>query len=106
MTTDKELADKVVALGIGELVLEGSPDQTKMFRSPRSYALNNDFPFYTEEFVRDWRVAGALIEKCQGGIESLVALNSLDYLPKDASLVREIIEACVLRLGAVSDTKG
>ncbi len=59
---DKELADKIVALGVGSLVQGGSKDQTKWFRTPRSYSLGNDFPFYTKQFVRDWRVYGALYQ--------------------------------------------
>jgi len=58
--TDIDLANKIVALGVAA-------------RSSEAYALIGDDTddFYTyamgkaSEFVRDWRVAGALIEKCQ-----------------------------------------
>ena len=51
--SDKELADKVVALGVGSL---GQKIE------PRSYGIGLAYPLYTNEFVRDWRVAGALME--------------------------------------------
>ena len=45
---DKELADKVVALGVGK-------------RDGSFYGINAPLDLATR-FVRDWRVAGALIE--------------------------------------------
>lgn len=56
--TDKELADKVVALGVGRYWPEASPE-------PR-YDMANGCMFSTSEapeFLRDWRVAGALMER-------------------------------------------
>ncbi len=86
---DKELADKVVALGV-------HPEET----------LPDD------EFVRDWRVAGALMEKCQkiyaeyiGEPEQVVYARAADNRtwewPSGKSLPRTIIEACVEALGPV-----
>ena len=49
---DKELADAVVALGVGNY------NGTTMYFYGRSF---DAIP----EFVRDWRVAGALMEKAQ-----------------------------------------
>ena len=48
--TDSELADKIVALGVGEVKLE-------------CYWMAHG-GYKAEQFVRDWRVAGALMEKC------------------------------------------
>ena len=48
---DKELADRIVALGVGD-----DGDATGF------YYLEAD-EFDDSEFVRDWRVAGALMEK-------------------------------------------
>ena len=52
---DKELADKVVALGVG-ICSNG--------RKPDYYTIAMD-DLDEQEFVRDWRVAGALLERCQ-----------------------------------------
>jgi len=55
---DKELADKIVQIGVGKK------------SEPHMYGdymvVKNAFPYRmsTEAFVRDWRVAGALMEKC------------------------------------------
>jgi hypothetical protein len=51
---DKELADRIVALGVGEFY----EDMSYAY----SYALGAT-PFGYKEFVRDWRVAGSLMEK-------------------------------------------
>jgi len=104
---DKELADAVVALGIGEYVagaywLATGPDPIKLDSS---------------EFVRDPRVAMALMEKClASGIDVSMSLQSNYFeapgfwitgtvmaLSQDietesdgrGSLPRAIIEACV-----------
>ena len=56
---DKELADKVVALGIGIRVdgewygLRDRPDDSQPMGTKKP-----------KKFVRDWRVVGALMEKC------------------------------------------
>ena len=52
---DKELADRIVALWVGDYHIDNMPDYL--------YSLDNT-PFSAEQFVRDWRVAGALMEKC------------------------------------------
>ena len=74
--SDKELADKIVALGVGDV----SPTfpRSPMYRVPG--ALGEAW-LSADEFVRDWRVFGALWEKlyargesddCRKMIEDLV----------------------------------
>lgn len=53
---DKELADKVVAIGVGAFDLP--------FLGVKTYEINGE-RLATDVFVRDWRVAGQLIEKCR-----------------------------------------
>ena len=55
--TDTELANKVVALGVGELASSFPISSDTLYRL---------MPYDSqgaEQFVRDWRVAGALMEK-------------------------------------------
>jgi hypothetical protein len=93
---DNELADKVVALGVGRLC----PDRGFQFRT-------EDLSGVPQEFVRDWRVAGALMEKC---VDINVSYRHGDHIIWNAavtstqrgraygeseSLPRAIIEACV-----------
>ena len=102
--SDKELADKVVALGVGE---------KDTFR-PYMYTLGKfeSVRYEADEYVRDWRVAGALMEKCQkiyaeyiGEPEQVVyarAENNRTWeWPSGESLPRTIIEACVEALEPV-----
>ncbi len=108
---DKELADKVVALGVG-------------YRSgPHAYGIflaegTSERIGGPEDFVRDWRVAGALMEKMTmegpdklrtvmgsyhptlGSFEASVSTSATNpygtYLDRsNESLPRAIIEACV-----------
>ena len=100
---DKELADKVVALGVG------SADITVAFlgkyHAPDTYAS----PISADNFVRDCRVAGALMEKVDSVyVEALLSPGnapdkwqvqaSMDAMPTEwvvnESLPRAIIEAC------------
>ncbi len=83
---DKELADAVVALGI--------------FQGNHFYWIDKDLarPLTEIEFVRDWRVAGALMEK-------MVYEELLDMLGNRPAITlddpvepREIIEDCVKAL--------
>ena len=57
--TDQELADKVVALGVGS---KGAADKIGHYGcfDEKDWAWNGPY-----RFVRDWRVAGALLERCQ-----------------------------------------
>jgi len=84
--TDQELADKVVALGVGECTDSG-------------YYMIPDCGItgYGEHiFVRDWRVAGALMEKCPSSnyLQSVLFDALYEHDERD-SLPRAIIEACV-----------
>ena len=100
---DKELADKVVALGVGYKGTSGKD----------WYATGVEIPsLHSYEFVRNWRVAGALMEKCQkiyaeyiGEPEQVVyarAENNRTWeWPSGESLPRTIIEACCEALGPV-----
>ena len=83
---DRELADKIVALGVGESV------SSLFFLS----GAHNE-PVDAEFFVRDWRVAGALMEKCIEQKIHLVPImkSATVRLVKIGSLPRAIIEACV-----------
>lgn len=92
---DKELADKVVALGIGDR------NGTAFWRTPSGHHLD------AHEFVRDPRVAMALMERCllveiqeDGGWYAHVYAGETES-PRNAhsdSLPRAIVEACVLAL--------
>jgi len=95
---DKELAHKVVALGIGSSNLESEP-----------LAADDEFLAFwiniggtdpvggmtANEFVRDWRVAGALMEKVGniGLVGELFDQPDLWYRPTKP---HAIIEACVV----------
>ena len=87
---DKELADRVVALGVGAKCPNG-----------RYVDRSVDGDFYSDaEFVRDWRVAGALMEKVGniGLVGELFDQADLWYKPTEP---RTIIEACVEALEPV-----
>ena len=98
---DKELADAIVALGVAD---EKHP--------PQSYRLGNKYQLgyfgwvSAHRLVREWRVAGALMEKCQkvfveyiGDKEQTVYARSESNRTWDwhfgESLPRTIIGACV-----------
>lgn len=62
MSSDKELADAVVELGVGER----HKNKTDVWYEMPDYPDGEDHPIFTDNiFVRDWRVLGALIEKMQ-----------------------------------------
>ena len=105
---DKELADRVVALGVGtKRVDQDYYDWSNAWTD----AWQKDRMCKTKPaaFVRDWRVAGALIEKCYAknidvGIDSptctVEAIFDTEGFPCTSaaineSLPRAIIEACV-----------
>ena len=65
--SDKELADKVVALGVAEYDATLPNWPAYSMRNP-----NGSWDYFEDELlVRDWRVAGALMEKCQKMVEAL-----------------------------------
>ena len=90
--TDQELADKVVALGIARKAINFD-----------HYHLPQQPMFEAVRFVRDWRVAGALMEKMyEDDLIDIIDERdgydfefNVDWL-KDP---RQIIEACVDALG-------
>ena len=101
---DKLLADKIVALGVGH---RSSADD-------RWYGTGVEIPdHHASGFVRDWRVAGALMEKCQAVFvekltEDVWACRAdkaygerTRNWHEDGSLPRAIIEACVRALERV-----
>ncbi len=83
---DKELADRCVALGVGAYDAE----ESRLMWSPGA-----SIPVPFQSFVRDWRVAGACLEKEWGFLEKLIALNQIDHIPETESLPRALIEAFV-----------
>ena len=107
---DKELADAVVALGVGQRIDLEDP------HSGTAWVLTEDCGtawLTGESFVRDWRVAGALMEKCtdlhydtistwnsKPSLTTIIAwanggVDSSEEVEVNESLPRAIIEACV-----------
>ena len=106
---DKELADRCVALGVG---------LQKDLNGYYCYPPNSDTPIHYQRLVRDWRVAGSLMEKMDGelliwrinyededleGGELISVLTGYAWVVEpvrskdsrqDESLPRAIIEAC------------
>ena len=105
---DKELADKVVALGTGQVL-----EESDWINEKGDYAIGGNAGS-AKWFVRDWRVAGALMERCKTmEIDSIgnpwwFACNveagpqpNTYHKAKGESLPRTIIEACVEALETV-----
>jgi len=111
---DKILADRVVALGVGEAIHVTYRSGEKF----DGYCICRDDAHEeqtAEQFTEDWRVAGALMEKCADkdpdGLELYIE-QKRDFvlqvwqggpstrIPIGDSLPRAIIEACV---GALDD---
>ena len=100
---DKELADKVVALGVGYTSEDGYYALNKEMYDD----LHQSYLLSAEEFTSDWRVAGALMEKVSCvGLAVLVNMSewqAMAFPPDDCeafevineSAPRAIIEACV-----------
>lgn len=101
MRTDKELADAVVALGVGQ-----KDEHQKILPYQAPMDIDGQWS-EANEFVRDWRVAGALMEKTK---DHILIYESCDQwhvgwdLDQDGCpvcevhnepLPRAIIEACV-----------
>ena len=100
--TDKELADRVA------IILEAKRGQGPTVDSwfLHHKGIDQYLGFIDLSLVRDWRVAGALMEKCQkvyveyiGEPEQTVYARAADNRtwewPAGESLPRTIIEACV-----------
>ena len=93
---DRELADAVVALGVAKRY----PDESEWW----VYWFDGAGSFSAKEFVRDWRVAGKMIEKVDavyvealvGGcfqVQVMMDCESTDW-HEDLSTPRAIAEAC------------
>lgn len=102
---DKELADKIVVLGVGER----HANKTDIWYEMPYYTDGEDHPIFPAEiFVRDPRVAMALIE-LHGGELSMVQManglwrvgfpdefyTGLEHMVENESLPRAITESCV-----------
>lgn len=96
---DKELADKIISVGVGKA------HQIYSDALGRFYAITDDWQESKNEskFVRDWRVAGALMEKIPAtnlkhilfevcDVHEYVDMMLTNPVPIK---VRAIIEACV-----------
>lgn len=115
---DLELADAVVALGVGRQgKYPESADGAGFYYTPTDENTHEEEGLYSKLFVRDWRVAGALMEKIAKncvdnkrvlGMTFTADKNSM-YVSADTiggsdiditneSLPRAIIEACVTAL--------
>lgn len=57
---DRELADKIVACGVGRIVGYDDRGQERVVL----YRVDREVGTPPDKFVRDWRVAGAMMEKC------------------------------------------
>ena len=89
--TDQELADKVVALLYPDGIW-----QTLEVLGLESWAELHGEDAVKGLIVRDWRVAGALMERCRDRLVYLFECDvKSEYMPVDESLPREIIAACV-----------
>ena len=93
---DRELADKVVALGIGR------QDSVSISCEGVGFYCFDEWSegMVSELFVRDWCVAGALMEECQYADIDLCTdgrwrAKVHDSSVANPSLPRAIIEACV-----------
>lgn len=96
---DKELADKVVALGVGkkhDVTAGRNRDRIETIYTLPNHGINGGAP---KKFVRDWRVAGALLEMLAAKRETLIEIQRRTFpffLPVSMfSDPRAIIEACV-----------
>ena len=112
----KELADTVVALGVGRQGTAISADGVGFYYTPTDENTHEEEGLYSKLFVRDWRVAGALMEKVeakgydfvadvQAGKQAIIrtgrwsgercSTENTKGIGTDESLPRAIIEACV-----------
>lgn len=102
--TDQELADKVVALGV--ITKDSFRHDMYSLQSPDGQFVG--IRYEAKEIVRDWHVAGAMIEKCIGGTAPRHRIGECFYSPDygfrfslygelltdSESLPRAINEAC------------
>jgi hypothetical protein len=111
---DTELANAVVTLGFFKKVDPEVLSPMRILEPDKLYTLYSGLYLSAKHFVRDWRVAGALMEKCGGiyahnephikGWWAYVETDKAVRLPvtngktENESLPRAIIEACVKAL--------
>ena len=100
--TDQELADKIVALGVGESMGDaGGMAYILPCQVAELATMNAQIDTASARyFVRDWRVAGALMEKAKCGRWCLLSnegwyASANDFPVEGDSLPRAINEACV-----------
>ncbi len=103
LKNDKELADRVVALGVGEY------DNKILYSIQHPVHKHWATHISADQFVRDWRVAGALMEKCEHvdvfiddvGIRARASVANGFALASSDNWPRASIEACVEALDSV-----
>ena len=116
MMNDRELADAIVACGVG--FHESIPRSTTSVYRGHAFVDEGNIKhlMLSGEFVRDWRVAGAMMEKCEAdGWDALIDLQAgcqprvrlgrwqgescstenTKGIGKSESLPRAINEACI-----------
>ena len=95
---DKELADKVVALDVGQK--DSNAKFTPYFWSDHRY--HGEY-LDAELFVRDWRVAGACFEALDRTVHDMISLIQSAVLieQRERNWPRAITEACVEELERV-----
>ncbi len=98
---DQELAAEVVALGVGEKsTWDGTPNTEFVWLIGSVKKTGSAQIVTVEKFVRDWRIAGELLELCYDkGFLMAMIMNSAAQEPPE-SLARNLIEACVRVLKA------
>lgn len=86
---DKDLAGRIVALGVG-----GSAN------APYLYYIGSAGMYEAHEFVRDWRVAGALLSEAEGTMNAEDFYHAMLPLFHEAEISnpRAICGACVAAL--------
>ncbi len=92
---DKDLANACVALGVGKLY---GPTETQSGGwAPPKDNLTKLVVYTASDFVRDWRVAGELMEKVPriNVDDPLLLVMARAITNSDDNLPRAIIEACV-----------
>ena len=94
--TDKELADKVVALGVGRQgEYPKSADGCGFYYTPTDANTHEEEGLYSKLFVRDWRVAGTMLAMYY---DAYAAID--DVIQTFEGDPRAITEACVEALEA------
>ena len=97
---DKELADAIVALGVGSRDI-GVRNKELVYID--KFTIESDRYMAANEFIRDWRVAGATMENCRRKLsceewckfcDSLKHAYHFSY-KTDGAFPRAICESCM-----------